>query len=193
MKVIRKAVLDIATLTASSGLDAIRRATEFEDSYQYEGAIAHAQSNPPTTGGPAVFNPRANGSDYFWYTHAPISTLVSTAPTATALINLDADSDFYAVALTYQASIADAILTESSNVIPLIRVLITDTGSGKALSNAPLPVSAMMGDGKRPYRFVRPRVFLANATIQLAFTSYVAAGTTYSDFQVIFHGYKVYK
>ena len=140
-----------------------------------------------------AFNPRETGSDYFWYSHTAISTLASTAPTATAIINLDADSDFYCVAISYQASIADAVLTESSNVLPLVRLQITDTGSGKALMNTPMPLTAIAGDGKRPYRFVRPRVFLANATIQLAFTSYVAAGTTYSDLQVVLHGYKIYR
>lgn len=140
-----------------------------------------------------VFDPRATGTDYFWYTHTPISTLASTAPTATGTINLDADSDFYCIGLSYAASIADAALTESGNVLPLVRLLITDTGSGKALMNQALPLYAFMGDGKRPYRLARPRVFLANATIQLSFTSFVAVGTTYSDLQVIFHGYKVYR
>lgn len=147
----------------------------------------------PGNPNPPVFNPRENGSDYFWYTHTAISTLSSVAPTATGLINLDADSDFYCVALSYQASIADAALTENSNVIPLIRLQITDTGSGKALMNTPMSLAAIAGDGKRPYRLVRPRVFLSNATIQLSFTSYVIAGTTYSDLQVVFHGYKVYR
>ena len=142
---------------------------------------------------PQVFNPRENGSDYFWYTHTAINTLSSVAVTAVGLINLDADSDFYCVALSYQASIADAALTESSNVLPLVRVLITDTGSGKALMNAPISLSALAGDGKRPYRLVRPRVFLSNATIQIGYTSYVAAGTTYSDLQLVLHGYKVYR
>jgi hypothetical protein len=139
-----------------------------------------------------VFNPRENGTDYFWYAHPPVSTLSSVAPTSTQVINLDADSNFYCVALSYSASIADAILTEATNVIPLVRVLITDTGSGKALMNTPQPMASIMGDGKRPYRLVRPRVFLANATIQFAFTAFVAAATTYSDLQVTLHGYKVY-
>jgi hypothetical protein len=139
-----------------------------------------------------VFNPRENGTDYFWYAHPAVQGLQSTAPTATAVINLDADSNFYCVALSYSASVADAALTESTNIIPLVRVLITDTGSGKALMNTPMPMASIMGDGKRPYRLVRPRVFLANATIQFSFTSFVAAGTIYSDLQITLHGYKVY-
>jgi hypothetical protein len=145
------------------------------------------RQNPPT------FNPRQNGTDYFWYSHIPVNGLASTAPTATAIINIDADSDFYCIALTQQASIGDAALTESSNVIPLVRLQITDTASGKSLMNTPLNLASIAGDGKRPYRLPRPRVFQSNGTIQLAFTSYVTAGTTYTDLQVILHGYKVYR
>lgn len=145
------------------------------------------QANAPT------FNPKENGSDYFWYTHAAISTLNSVAPNAVGIINFDADSDFYCIALSYQASIADAALTEQTNVLPLVRVLLTDTASGKALMNTPIAMTALAGDGKRPYRLARPRVFLSNATLQIGYTSYVAAGTTYSDLQLVLHGYKVYR
>lgn len=141
---------------------------------------------------PQVFNPRENGSDYFWYSHQIVTGLQSTAPNGAAIINIDADSDFYCVALSYQANIAAAALTEDTNVIPLINLQITDTGSGKSLMNTPLPIGAFMGDGKRPYRLARPRVFMRNATIQLAFTSFVAAGTIY-QIQVVFHGYKIYR
>jgi hypothetical protein len=59
--------------------------------------------------------------------------------------------------------------------------------------NTPIPITALAGDGKRPYRLARPRVFLANATIQIGYTSYVAPGTTYTDVQLVLHGYKVYR
>lgn len=148
---------------------------------------------PTSRSAPPVFNPRETGSDYFWYTHTPIQTLSSAATTASAFINLDADSEFYCVALTYAASIGDAVLTESTNVLPLVYVQITDTGSGKSLMNAPVALYSLMGDGKRPYRLVRPRTFQPNGTIQLAFTAFITAGTTYSDLAVTFHGYKVYR
>lgn len=138
-----------------------------------------------------VFNPRESGSDYFWYANR-VTGLSSVATTATGLINLDSDSDFYCIALSYQADIAGTALTESTNLIPLVNLQITDTGSGKALMNTPVPLGALAGDGKRPYRLARPRVFLANATIQLGWTSFVAAGTTY-NITMVLHGYKVYR
>jgi hypothetical protein len=138
-----------------------------------------------------VFNPRVDNADVFWY-GARVTGLSSTATTGTSIINIDADSDFYCVALSYQADIAAAALTEQTNIIPLVNLLITDTGSGKSLSNVTLPMGTYMGDGKRPYRLPAPRVFLSNATIQLNYTSYVAAGTTY-NITTVLHGYKVYK
>lgn len=138
-----------------------------------------------------AFNPRDGMEDYFWYANR-VTGLSSVATTATGIINIDADSDFYCVAFSYQADIAGAILTESTNPIPLLTLQINDTGSGKSLSNVPLPIGTMAGDGKRPYRLVRPRVFLSNATVQLNWTAYQAAGTTY-NITFVMHGYKVYK
>ncbi len=140
---------------------------------------------------PAVFNPRDGMEDYFWYA-ARVTGLVSTAPNATSIINIDADSDFYCVAFSYQADIAGAILTESTNPIPLVTLQINDTGSGKSLSNIPLPLGTMAGDGKRPYRLVRPRLFQSNATVQLQWLAYMAAGTTY-NITFVMHGFKQYK
>lgn len=186
MKIITRAVLDIAKLTTVGA--SVRDALEQEESFEYSGPLARAQSPQPVT----TFNPRENGSDYFWY-QTRVTGLSSVATTATGIINLDADSDFYCVALTAQADIAGAALTESTNLLPLVTVLLTDSGSGKALMNGPLLIPAFMGDGKRPYRFVRPRVFMANATIQLSFNAgFLAAGTTY-NIQVVLHGYKVYR
>lgn len=137
-----------------------------------------------------AFNPRTGNKDFFWYANR-VTGLSSVAPNATGIIQIDADADFYCVALSYQADIAAAIITESTNVIPLVNLLITDSGSGKNLSNIPIPLPTYAGDGKRPYRLIRPRVFGATATIQLGYTAYVAAGTTYS-ITLVMHGYKKY-
>ncbi len=139
---------------------------------------------------PQSFNPRANNSDYFWYA-ASVAGISSVAQAATGLINLDADSYFYCVALTAVTNIAGAAYTESTAPLPLISLQITDSSTGKALMNTPILIPGFLGDGKRPYRFVRPRVFQPNGTIQLSFSgALLAAGTTYG-IQVIFHGYKV--
>jgi hypothetical protein len=140
--------------------------------------------NQPVDG---AFNPRAGNKDFFWYS-TRITSLAAAASTSSSIL-LDADADFYMVAMTYQADIAGAVVTQETNPIPLVTVLITDSGSGYALSNNPIPVGALMGDGKMPYRLIRPRVFAAQAQVQFAYTNYSNA-TTY-NLTLVLHGYKV--
>lgn len=140
---------------------------------------------------PQVLNPRVGNADYFWY-GTRVTGLQSTAPNATSILNIDADSDFWCIGFSYQADIAGAALTEATNLVPLINLQINDTGSGKSLMNVPAPLTDIAGDGKHLYRLLRPRVFLSNASVQFNWTSYVAAGTVY-NVSFTMHGIKVYK
>lgn len=140
--------------------------------------------NAPQDG---AFNPRTGNKDFFWFT-TRVAGIAPAATTSTSIL-LDADADFYLVALSQQADIAGAALTESTDIVPLVTVLITDSGSGYALSNNPVPVSALFGRGREPYRLIRPRVFAAQAQIQFSWTNYSAA-TTY-NITAVLHGYKV--
>jgi len=147
----------------------------------------NAQVQAPSDG---AFGLRTN-KDFFWYAPNAAASVSSVAPNATQNIQIDADADFYWVATTYQIDILAATLTEATNIIPLVTLQIVDTGAGKYLSNVGIPLAAFAGDGKRPYRLIRPRLFGANSTIQLNWTSYVAAGTTY-NIRFVMHGYKQY-
>lgn len=134
------------------------------------------------------FDPQADGSDVMYYaTNA--QGLASTNPSVNTLIQIDSGVDFYWVASTYQADIAGAIQTESSAVVPLVNVLINDTGSRKNLQNIAFPISSIAGPGERPYRLIRPRLFRASSTINFTWTSIVAAGTTYANLFFVMHGY----
>jgi hypothetical protein len=150
-------------------------------------AIAAGQIGP-------LFNPQANTlqgrTDYFWYATTP-AALSSVAPAAQSLIQIDADSQFALLAFSYQASILAAALTEGTNVIPLVTVSIADGGSGKYLMNAPIPLAAIAGDGKNPYRLIGPRVFQPNSTVNFNWASFVAAGTSYA-ITLVLHGVKLY-
>lgn len=141
-----------------------------------------------------VINPQGNTFggpfDFFFYVTSPTS-ISSVLTPVQSLIQLDADSQFAWIATSYQANIANAALTESTNVLPLVNVLITDGGSGKNLSNAALPLTAIAGDGKRPYRLLGPRVFQPSATINFNWTNNVAAGTAY-NITLVLHGIKLY-
>ena len=126
--------------------------------------------------------------DFFIYTAT--ASALAAAGTASAVIQISNDAPFFLTALTYQADVAAAALTESTNVIPLVTALITDTGSARQLMSAAVPIGAFMGDGKRPYRLVHPRLFQRGTSITVALTNFSAA-TTY-NLRILFIGFKVF-
>jgi hypothetical protein len=138
----------------------------------------------------SVFDPKKNATDFFFYT-VQVSGLQPTAPNGSGILQMDSDSDFYLVAMSYQADIAGAAQLSSTVVVPLVTIQISDTGSGRSMFNTPAPLPSVAGSGQLPYRLVRPRVFNRNATINIQFASYVAAGTIYDIFFTL-HGWKKY-
>ena len=73
------------------------------------------------------------------------------------------------------ADINDAAFTVNSQPVPNISILITDTGSGRQLMNAPVSVSNIFGLGREPKVLRTPRWFASMAQIQVAVTNYDAA------------------
>lgn len=128
--------------------------------------------------------------DYFIYV-AEVSSMTAAA-SLSDIINIQADSDFILDKLAYFSEIAGAAQTDSTRVIPLINVSITDTGSGRSLQDTAVPISLLAGDGRLPFVLSQPRIFSANSTIQVAFTN-VSAGTTYATTKLAFIGRKVFR
>ena len=125
-----------------------------------------------------------------FYIYEAEALAIAPAGTANDVINIEADSDFILQKMTYEADIAAAAYTFTTNPIPLITIQITDTGSGRQLMQQPVPVNSFMGDGKLPFYLPNPRKFLRNSTIQIAFVNFDAA-VTY-NLRLAFIGYKIY-
>jgi len=125
-----------------------------------------------------------------WYSYQTGRLEYDAAQTRTGTIPIEADSNFYMNAISYQADVSAAALTEATNIIPLITILITDTGSSRQLMSAPVPLAAITGDGKRPYRLPKPRLFMRTSSIAYSLTSYGVTDNVFVN--VIFHGFKVY-
>lgn len=146
---------------------------------QRESVYAPSSNDPYVVPGPR---------DFYSYT-APILALAAGA-TAPATIAIEADSFFYMNAMSYQADVAAGALTESTNIIPLVTLTILDTGSGRQLMAQPVPMGAIMGDGKRPFRLPKPRRFAPTSQIILTAVNYSAA-TAY-NLRITISGFKVY-
>lgn len=132
------------------------------------------------------FDPTRDGTDIMFYATSVAS--IANGASSNSQIQIDSGVDFYWFATTYQSDIAAAAQTESTVVIPLVTVLINDTGSRKNLQNTPVPLSSLAGPGERPYRLVRPRLFRASSTINFTWANY-SAGTTYTNTYLVLHGY----
>ena len=154
-------------------------------------------SNPPMVPAPLgntipraigknFLDPRIDAIDVTFYT-----TLITLAngQTIPSQINIDAGTDFYWFASTYQADVGGAAQTEANIVIPLMTVVITDTGSQRQLMNAPIPITTIAGPGERPYRLILPRLFRANSIITFNWKNY-SSNQTYDLFFVM-HGFRL--
>jgi hypothetical protein len=150
------------------------------------GALQNTLARPI---GKNFLDPRLDAIDLTYY--QTVVSALAPSTSAPSQINIDAGTDFYWVATTYQADIGEAAQTESSIVIPLVTVIITDTGSQRQLMNAAVPITTIAGPGERPYRLILPRLFRANSIITFNWTSYVTSGTTYGNIYLIMHGFRL--
>lgn len=127
--------------------------------------------------------------DHFVYS-AKVDTLAAGA-IKTSIIQIEADSSFIAVKCSYFADIAGATQTEDSRVVPLVRIQIQDSGSGRNLQNISVPIDTIAGRGELPFVLPIPREFKASANIKVTFENYSAA-TSYSNVEFVLTGYKTF-
>lgn len=127
--------------------------------------------------------------DFFTY-ELDFSALAPAA-SATASFTVQADSDFIWQKAAFVADIAAAAQTDSARVLPLVTVLITDSGAGRQLMNSAVPILSLFGTGQIPFILPQQRIFRSQSVVTVQLTSYVAAGTTY-NIRLSFIGMKAF-
>lgn len=125
------------------------------------------------------------------YTYVTRVLTLAAAASDTFNLQIEADAYFVITKMSYMADIAGAVQTESSRVIPLVRVLITDTGSGRNLMNNSVDLSSIAGHEGLPFITPTARWILPNSAVNIQFTNYSAA-TTYANVSLYFHGKKIW-
>lgn len=126
-----------------------------------------------------------------WYVYVWEADAIAPAGIVTDSINIQSDADFVATKLTYFADIAKAAVIDSTTIVPLVTVQITDTGSNRNQFDAPVVISAVFGTGELPYMLPVTQQYRRNSTIQCEFVNFDAA-VTY-NIKLYVHGYKVYR
>jgi len=148
------------------------------------GQVSQAGVSPAPTAGPRVI-----AEDFYTY-NIQFEDLAVGA-TGTGFIQIEADSDFLIQKLAYFSNINGAAQTFNTIDIPLVTILIVDTGSGRQIMNAPVPVSAMFGDGRLPYILPTPKLFVKNSRINVTLFNF-SSGTEYDDIWINFEGKKIF-
>lgn len=128
-----------------------------------------------------------------WFSYPVLFTTVTQNVPQTTQIPIDAGSDFYLTAITSLATDAAATTapTEATNILPLVTILITDSGSNRQLMQNPVPIPLITGDGEWPHRLIHPRLWLRNSNIQLQILSY-DPNVTYDTLYLNFEGFRIY-
>lgn len=100
---------------------------------------------------------------------------IAAAGTANGQIQIQADADFELQQLAHFSDIATAAETESTRVLPLVTIQITDTGTGRQMFNAPVPIPGLFGDGRIPFILPTTKMFSRNASVSFVLSNYSAA------------------
>ncbi len=141
----------------------------------------------------AIFNVKTDADgrryteDHFIYI-AKVATLANGA-SLTAQVAIEASSDFVWLKTAYFADIAGGAQTDSTRVIPLVDVTITDSGSSRNLQNLPVPISSLAGHEGLPQNLSIGRTFAANSNVTFTMTN-TSAGTTYANVKLALIGYR---
>ncbi|RPH75965.1 hypothetical protein EHM76_00355 [bacterium] len=132
------------------------------------------------------------------YVYEAQALALAASATLTDVVQIEADSSFILQKLAYHAqapadtALASAALglVDSQRIIAPVAIVITDTGSGRQLMPAPIPIPSLFGTGQLPFILPNPRLFMRNSTISIQFTN-LDATNAYSV-RLAFIGYKVY-
>lgn len=129
-------------------------------------------------------------SDFFVY-EVDFTAGIAAGATGNGSFTVQADSDFKWLKACYFADIAVAAQTDSTRIIPLATVLITDQGSGRQLMSAAVPIPSIFGTGQIPFILPVPKIFAAKSTVGVSVVNFSAASTY--NLRLSFIGVKLFK
>lgn len=117
-----------------------------------------------------------------------VASLAAGASSQTS-INIESDAKFHWLRCAYFVDLAGAAQTDSSRVIPLVTIQLTDTGSGRQFFDKPIAIPSFFGTGQLPVILPVTQIFAPNSTIKAEFVNFSAA-TTYANLRLSMIGFK---
>jgi hypothetical protein len=120
-----------------------------------------------------------------------IASIAAVAGTATGIIAINANADFYCTRINYSATTGTAQNVGNKTVAQL-RVMLVDAGSSRPFFNSALPLESFASN-EYPNRFLTyPRTLRANTSVSAQFTGFGTAAETY-QLDLTLDGVNVYQ
>jgi hypothetical protein len=115
------------------------------------------------------------------YAYVLTFSSLAAAGSATQTLNITANADFIFTMLHHRASINGAAQTVSTKTAPLVRVLITDSGTNEQFTNAAIDLENYSTNGNIVNELPYPRIVSGRSTLTVQLTSYEASNTLNID------------
>lgn len=106
-------------------------------------------------------------------------TFSSLAPAATSsqVINIAANADFIATEFHARANVALAAQTISNMTAPLVRILVTDSGSNEQFTQSAVDIVTYATFGNYANELPYPRIVSGRSTLTVQLTNYSGSET----------------
>lgn len=139
---------------------------------------------------PLLRDPKYIAKEFFTY-EINFTTALNAGANQNGYVTIDSDSDFFWTKATAFCTVANAGVLQSTEQVPVVDIVITNTTSGRSMMNTQVPVRNLFGTGLIP--FILPIETYFGATSQLAVQVFnVSAATNYSTLKLSFIGIKAF-
>jgi hypothetical protein len=105
---------------------------------------------------------------------------LAAAASSTQTVNIAANADFIMTAVHHRANVAAAAQNVSTKTAPLVRILITDSGSNEQFTNSAVDLENYSSNAFLT-TFDYPRIVSGRSTLTVQLTSYEASQTLNID------------
>jgi hypothetical protein len=111
---------------------------------------------------------------------------LAAGATATQTLNIAANADFIALVIHHRANVAAAAQNVSTKSAPLVRMLVTDSGSNEQFTNSAVDLENYSTNGNIINTLPYPRIISGRSTLTVTLSSFEASQTLNVD--VFFEG-----
>lgn len=128
------------------------------------------------------------------YAYPASFTNLTAGLTATANVNISSNADFVVFGLSHRAvTDVDTGQTVSTKTAPMVRVLITDSGTGEQFTSQAVDLENYSSNGNAFYELPYPRVLTGKSSLQVQVTNFSSGDseTEYQTLEILFHGVQV--